>query len=290
MLILLRCVLGGAASKGEMRKTIHLNERQDKIFDIIVRSYIETAEPVGSRTISRQFDVDLSPASIRNVMADLEEQGLIRQPHTSAGRIPTDKGYRYYIDRLMPSEELTKNERAWIEEEIGKGKTIESIADRVGKVISEMTQNAAMVYIKNLKRVSFLNHFLDELVESDALNDFFEEEPELFVDGAFRVFEQPEFQDAKKMLFLLQALDQKINFYRILTKSDDKKHSVHVHIGRENENDNLRDVSLVVKDCYLGNTPIGGVAVLGPTRMRYSKIVAVVEYAADRMSHMAERF
>lgn len=271
-----------------MKRTPHLNERQNKIFDIIVRSYIDTAEPVGSRTISRQFDVDLSPASIRNVMADLEEQNLIRQPHTSAGRVPTDKGYRYYVDRLMPKEDLNKGEKEWIDSELAKGRTIESAAERVGKVVSEMTQNAALVYIKNLKRVSFLNHFLEELIEEEMLKDFFEEEPELFVDGTFRVFEQPEFQDAKKMRHLLQAFEEKMDFLEILFRDMDE--NTHVHIGRENENDDLQDVSLVFKDCYLGTTPIGGVAVVGPTRMRYSKIVAVVEFAAMRMSQFAQKF
>ena len=78
-----------------------INSRRDKIFEYIVESYIETAEPVGSRSLSKQYDLGLSPASIRTVMADLEEQGYLKQPHSSAGRVPTDKGYRYYVDSLI---------------------------------------------------------------------------------------------------------------------------------------------------------------------------------------------
>src|SRR4051812_47091460 len=99
-------------------------ERADLIFDVIVRSYIETAEPVGSRTISRRQGMSLSSASIRNVMADLEEMGFLMQPHTSAGRVPTDRGYRYWVDRLMEREELPEKEKEWIRKQIAGTKTL----------------------------------------------------------------------------------------------------------------------------------------------------------------------
>lgn len=267
-----------------------IHERRDRIFDIIVRSYIETAEPVGSRTISKRHDVGgLSPASIRNVMADLEEQGLIAQPYTSAGRIPTDKGYRYYVDRLMEPEKVMDKEKDRIHHELAKAKTIEGLVDRVSKVISELTESTALLYIKRLKRVSFLTHLLEELVESRRLTDFFEEEPELYVEGAFRIFEQPEFQDMGKMRSLLQAFDEKYDFLQIFVK-DLEEEGVHIHIGSENAFGELGNISLVIKDCYIGRTPIGGIAVLGPTRMRYSKVVAVVDYVADSITEVAKRF
>lgn len=264
--------------------------RKSKIFEHIVESYIETAEPVGSRTLSKRYKkLGLSPASIRNVMADLEEEGYLKQPHTSAGRIPTDKGYRYYVDRLMSKEDLPEKEKQWIKKELQKVKTVEGMADRVSKIITELTENAALVYIKNLRRISFLNYLLDELVEAHKLMDFFEEEPELFIEGTFRIFEQPEFQATDKIRPLLQAFDEKSNFLEILAKDLNEK-GVHVHIGSENSAVWLGDVSLVVKDCSLGSTPIGGVAVVGPTRMKYAKVVAVVDTVADGISRMVERF
>ncbi len=266
-----------------------IQERKDKIFDIIVRSYVETAEPVGSRTISKRHNVGLSPASIRNVMADLEEQGLIAQPHTSAGRVPTDKGYRYYVDRLMEPEKVTGKEKDWIHHELSKAKTIEGLAERVSKVISELTQTAALLYIKSLKRVSFMTYLLEELVESERLNDFLEEDSELYVEGAFRIFEQPEFQDMGKMRLLLQAFDEKYDFLQIFVK-DLEEEGVHIHIGSENAPGQLNNISLVVKDCYLGETPIGGVAALGPTRMRYSRVISIVEYVADSITETAKKF
>ena len=265
-----------------------INSRRDKIFEYIVESYIETAEPVGSRSLSKQYDLGLSPASIRTVMADLEEQGYLKQPHSSAGRVPTDKGYRYYVDSLMEKEELPLRQKKWIREEILRVKTIEGMVGRVSKIISELTANAALIYIRSLRRVSFLNYLLEELVEAEKLMDFFEEEPELFIEGTFRIFEQPEFQNARKIRLLLQAFDEKYGLFQILSK-DLEEEGVHVHIGTENSMDQLEDVSLVVKDCYLGGMPIGGVAVVGPTRMRYSKVMAVVDCVADGMSEVAER-
>ena len=80
---------------------MQLDDRKVKILNAIIRTYLETGEPVGSRTISKYLDLKLSPATIRNEMSDLEELGYILQPHTSAGRIPSDKGYRFYVDSLM---------------------------------------------------------------------------------------------------------------------------------------------------------------------------------------------
>ena len=84
---------------------LELDERKTKILNAIIRNYLETGEPVGSRTISKYTDLNLSSATIRNEMADLEELGYIVQPHTSAGRIPTDKGYRFYVDDMMSEKE-----------------------------------------------------------------------------------------------------------------------------------------------------------------------------------------
>ena len=89
---------------------IELDERKIKILDAIIRNYLATGEPVGSRTISKFTDLNLSSATIRNEMSDLEEMGYIVQPHTSAGRIPSDKGYRFYVDRIMEDKEKTVSE------------------------------------------------------------------------------------------------------------------------------------------------------------------------------------
>ncbi len=264
--------------------------RKDKIFQIVVHSYVETAEPVGSRTISKHHDLGLSPASIRNVMADLEEEGFLKQPHTSAGRVPTDKGYRYYVDRLMEREELTGEEKARIWEEIGSARTVEGMAEKVSKVISSLTENAALIYLQSLKRLSFLTGLLEELMdERRRLEEYLEEEPGLFIEGAFRVIGQPEFRDTEKLLELLQVFEEKNRFIRLIT-ADLAQRGIHVHIGSENSGGGLDGVSVVVKECELGGLPIGGIAVVGPTRMKYSKVVAVVNFVADTVSERVKHF
>lgn len=254
--------------------------RQDTIFGIIVSSYIETAEPVGSGTISKHSGLGLSSASIRNIMVELEERGFLTQPHTSAGRVPTDKGYRYYVDRLMKREELSAGEKAWVVREIEKVRTVDALADKVSKIVSTLTNNAGMIYVKDLKRVSFLTHLLEELVEVES---------ELFIEGIFRLFEHPEFRDAGKMLGLLKVFDDKEDLLEILDADLDAV-GIHVHIGSENPTDELEDVSLVVKDYYLRGVPVGGIAAIGPTRMKYPKVVSVVDFVADTVSEAVNRY
>lgn len=141
-----------------------LNDRSLEIFKQIVDSYLETGEPVGSRNISRHLPMTLSPASVRNVMADLEEVGLISQPHTSAGRIPTELGLRLFVDGLLQVGDLTKSERSRIEKQIGGGfqnKPIEDMLSEAGELLSGLSQCAGIVLtekqIKRLKQVEFVS-------------------------------------------------------------------------------------------------------------------------------------
>ncbi|MDR1194242.1 MAG: HrcA family transcriptional regulator, partial [Peptococcaceae bacterium] len=93
---------------------MRMEDRKKKVLEAIILDYIATAEPVGSRTISKKYDLGVSPATVRNEMADLEEMGLIEQPHTSAGRIPSQIGYRYYVDYLMEKETVTDEIKKYI--------------------------------------------------------------------------------------------------------------------------------------------------------------------------------
>ena len=92
-----------------------LNERKLKILEAIINDYINTAEPIGSRTIAKKYNLGISSATIRNEMSDLEELGLIVQPHASSGRVPSDKGYRLYVDNLLPIHELSRDEAAFLQ-------------------------------------------------------------------------------------------------------------------------------------------------------------------------------
>ena len=119
-----------------------LSERERQVLEAVIRSYVETAEPAGSRTISRRFGLGVSPATIRNTMADLEEKGFLFHPHTSAGRIPTDKAYRFYVDGLMAvGRPLPTADRERLAAEIGeRGSAIETILRRAAQSLGVLTQ------------------------------------------------------------------------------------------------------------------------------------------------------
>ena len=120
-----------------------LSERKLKILHAIIQTYLETGEPVGSRTISKYTDMNLSSATIRNEMSDLEEMGYIIQPHTSAGRIPSDKGYRLYVDMLMEQKEQELNELQ--EQMLDKADKMEQLLKQAAKVLASSTNYATMV-------------------------------------------------------------------------------------------------------------------------------------------------
>ncbi len=120
-----------------------LDERKKKILQAIIRNYLETGEPVGSRTISKYTDLNLSSATIRNEMADLEELGYIVQPHTSAGRIPSDKGYRFYVDYMM--EQKDKEVYEMKEMLVERQDKMEQILKKVAKFLAQNTQYATMI-------------------------------------------------------------------------------------------------------------------------------------------------
>ncbi len=122
---------------------MQLDERKTKILQAIIRNYLETGEPVGSRTISKYTDLHLSSATIRNEMADLEEMGYILQPHTSAGRIPSDKGYRFYVDVMMEDREREVVELK--EMLVERQDKMETLLKQVAKVLAQNTQYATMI-------------------------------------------------------------------------------------------------------------------------------------------------
>ena len=123
-----------------------LNERKIKILDAIINDYIHTAEPIGSRTIAKKYDLGISSATIRNEMSDLEDMGFIIQPHASAGRVPSDKGYRLYVDRLKPYRELTKDETAYLRQTVHDNiSQMDFLMKETAKAISLLTNCTAII-------------------------------------------------------------------------------------------------------------------------------------------------
>lgn len=131
-----------------------LNERKIKILEAIINDYIITAEPIGSRTIAKKYNLGISSATIRNEMSDLEELGFIMQPHTSAGRVPSDKGYRLYVDKLMNFRELTQNEADFLQELIKNNiNHIDYLMQQTAKALSVLTNYTTVVSEPKSKKI-----------------------------------------------------------------------------------------------------------------------------------------
>ncbi|MBN1398180.1 MAG: heat-inducible transcription repressor HrcA [Bacteroidetes bacterium] len=131
------------AEKDENSRT--LNEREQSILHHVVQNYIQTAVPVGSRYISKHFESGLSAASIRNVMADLEEFGFLSHPHTSAGRVPTDLGYRFYIDYLMEMQQLSDEDKLKIQRRLDQAKDAEELLRETSKLLGKISHQLGIV-------------------------------------------------------------------------------------------------------------------------------------------------
>ena len=133
-----------------------LNERSQNILEAIVKDYIASAEPVGSRAITRRHNFNLSPASVRNVMSDLEEMGLLCSPHTSAGRIPTEKGFQYYIDTLLQVRDLSNTEKKQLRKNYRfSGMRMEDIMQEVGRILSGLSKYAGLVMVPKFASTVF---------------------------------------------------------------------------------------------------------------------------------------
>lgn len=135
---------------------IDVEQRREKILRIIINNYITNGSPVSSRSICKKNKVSLCPASVRNVMSDLEERGLITHLHTSAGRVPTDKGYRYYVDKLVQTAGLTPQEQLTISKEyVAKQLAFEEVMTKTSKVLSDFTHYAGVVSQPEIKKACF---------------------------------------------------------------------------------------------------------------------------------------
>lgn len=131
-----------------------VEDRKQRILRAIIDDYIQTAEPVGSRTVARKYLLGVSPATIRNEMADLEEQGYLEQPHASAGRVPSDRGYRYYVEALMPPAEIPPETAASMRQELSTSQDPDQLIFRAGRALSRGTRYASLVLKPSLRRLA----------------------------------------------------------------------------------------------------------------------------------------
>lgn len=236
--------------------------RQEAILEIIIRHYVETAEPVGSRFVARRLG--LSSATIRNAMSDLEEMGFIAQPFTSAGRIPTDKGYRYYIDTLMKVRRPNAETTRVIEDEYRSAvRSLGDVLEKTSHIISGLTNYVGVT--------------------------FFPENERVYLDGTSHIIEQPEFKDIEKLYGILRCLEAKKGILNLLIKdlNDDR---LTIHIGKENALSDLRECSVVTRGYKVKGKTAGRVGVIGPKRMVYEKVIPTIEILADTLTDILDTF
>lgn len=259
-------------------------DRQKKVLDIVIRHYTSTAEPVGSHLVSEQ--IGLSSATIRHIMFELEEQGLLSQPHISAGRVPTGKGYRVYVDSLMSAEEFLNyaNYNADSLKDYLKSTSIEDVVSRGLQLCSRLTSHTCMVLFLNLKLRNYLIDMLEEKIRSilEYLYDF---EDRVYLDGTHHLFEYPEFKDFEKISSVLKILEDKKSLMEIL-EDDLKNDGIKVHIGSENRVSEFCECTLITSNYSLEGKIVGALGIFGPMRMKYEEVIPTVNSITESMSRL----
>ena len=233
-----------------------MSSRRLEILRAIVDEYVATQEPVGSKAIAERHGLGISPATIRNEMAVLEDEGLITQPHTSAGRIPTDLGYRVFVDKLATVKPLSPAERRAIETFLDEANNLEQLMKRSAKLLADITNQVAVITYP----------IIGENTGSEKMA----------ISGTANLARSGE--DLGLTLSpILEALEEQVVLMRLL---DEANSTVHVRIGREQIETNLQTTSLVSVGYGANSAQLGAVGVLGPTRMDYAGSIAAVDAVA----------
>jgi len=244
-----------------MGKTVDYQSRRRSVLNAAINRYIREAVPVASEDLASEFD--LSSATIRSIFSDLEESGFLTQTHTSGGRIPTDRGYRYYVDFLISQMSLLEGEKDKIVRQFKKEiRKLDDVLEKTSEIISQITHYTGIV-------------------------SFLEWQDRVFYRGISRILEQPEFRDAEKMRLLIKMLEEKENLLDVINR--DFKDKVKVYIGHEIGWPEMESYSLVVSSYRVRNKPSGRLAVLGPVRMEYKHIIPTMEYISDVLSEVLEK-
>jgi heat-inducible transcriptional repressor len=334
-----------------------LSDRQEVVLKLIIEEYIKTAEPVGSRTLSKILD--FSPATIRNEMADLEDLGYLEKTHTSSGRVPSDKGYHYYIETILAEDsnydnsfnvidELFENAEIKRDEAItqalnllsqltnyttialgpnaygSKVKKIELIplheatciiliVTNMGHVESKQITLPDNTTVDDMKRViEIMNDVLYDcpisqvsekihyeinterikelMIYNQTIIDTFLEaftkftKSKYYLSGKNKMLYQPEFSDVNRVRELLTFFEQNDVFK--LVENTQEQQGLTVRIGRENQINAMRDCTVITVPYQLNDKDSGTIAIVGPTRMEYQKVIPLVKYLARHMSKL----
>lgn len=336
--------------------TPELDKRKAFILATVVYEYIATAEPVGSNTLTQKYNLGVSSATIRNEMAELEAGGYLIQPHTSAGRIPSDVGYRTYVDRLMSPETLPSEEQRRISDELHRAsRELDEVIEHTTRLLSQLSKNLAFmvapirdtqtfrhvqliwlsvrtgvcvivtslgVAAQNLfefstdlsaddltRLSSRLNVALGGLQMRDITAELIlvavrdvgmsdemahvveqafnaarnSDEPAVTSSGAQHLLDQPEFQDLRKLRAILRIVEEQKSLYELVADSM-RAEGTTVKIGHELGSDDITECSLVAVPYTIGDGAVGLLAILGPRRMPYGRLMALASGTAASLN------
>ncbi len=239
-----------------------LDKRRSEILNKIIKEYITQAEPISSDYLKRKCRIDLSSATIRNEMLRLTEDGYLYQPHTSAGRVPTDKGYRYFVDLLLEKEingivnEKIKNEFTRIKEEIND----------------------------YLKYIHAINKFISSFSSGFTLS-YLVDEKICLRDGLGKIFENPEFTDVKYTKNFLSIVD---SFQDGFQEFDIMDYSINVYIGNEIPSKKSNDFSMILSKMIFFDNKETVIAILGPKRMAYNRNISIINSIVKSLKEAQE--
>ncbi|MBP5993760.1 MAG: hypothetical protein KA731_02520 [Candidatus Moranbacteria bacterium] len=229
-----------------------MNTRQRQVLSAIVELYTKTAIPVGSQALLEHFQFPVSSATLRNDMVELETQGYLYQPHTSAGRIPTDMGYRFYVEEMMGDEDLSREDQRRLQKELLIMKAKQARTGRsTARLLSALSGNLAV----------------SGLIDKEEFYDF----------GMKELMEKPEFQEIDELCRLvetLDSLDEKLDGIMLKLKDGE----THIFIGDENPIKEISNCSMVVAPYKDKDGEQGVLAIIGPKRMDYAKNKSLIEY------------
>ena len=227
-----------------------LTERQEKILDIVVREYVDSAQPVSSQVLRKKHNLDISPATIRTEMQKLTDKGFLSQPHTSAGRVPADKGYRFFVNNLLNREKPF---------DAAQGKEL-AVADWGGNEAEDTFK-----FIQNLTRR------LAAETRTLALN-YIENEDVFWKEGWEEVLREPEFEERDNIIDFTRLLE---NFEEHIGDKK-KEQGLSVYIGGENPYPKAKNFTVISSSYHLPNGERGVISIIGPKRMEYGKNISLI--------------
>ena len=220
-----------------------ITTRQTEILNNIVREYIDLAQPVSSQLLARKYDFGIKPAMIRIELQNLTDKGFLYQPHTSAGRIPTDRGYRFFVDELLEKDLEDFEIEDWFTEEIGD----------IIKFIQRLTKNLA-------------------LASQTLALSYFEKEKIFWKEGWEEILKEPEFREEDYIMNFTKLLE---NFEKNIANLK-LNSGIKIYIGRENPFKKAKDFSTISSKCFLPDKEEGIVSILGPKRMDYDRNISLI--------------